>query len=111
MLWLSVLFSRRYSRIVTYVASFAVTWGLLGLESRVDAVEVAVAFVLQLGIGIQLFRARRWDHRHWAGILGTIVFLVSVALLRDGVGQIAGYTSLPCCCPCSGPRYAAAQPS
>jgi diguanylate cyclase (GGDEF)-like protein/PAS domain S-box-containing protein len=79
---------------MTYGASFVATWGLLGLESRVDAVEVAVAFVLQVGIGIQLFRARRWDHRHGAGILGMIVFLVSVVLLRDGVGQIAGYTSL-----------------
>ncbi|HEX3832226.1 MAG TPA: PAS domain S-box protein, partial [Solirubrobacteraceae bacterium] len=70
------------------------TWGLLGLESRVDVLEVAVAFALQVAIGIQLVRARRWDHRHWAGILGMVVFLVSVALLRDGVGQIAGYTSL-----------------
>jgi diguanylate cyclase (GGDEF)-like protein/PAS domain S-box-containing protein len=90
----SIHFSRRYAPIATYGASFAATWGLLGLEPRVDAVEVAVAFVLQVAIGIQLFRARHWDHRHWAGILGMVVFLVSVALLRDGVGQIAGYTTL-----------------
>ena len=87
-------FSRRYAPIATYGASFAATWGLLGLESRVDAVEVAVAFVLQVLVGIQLFRAPHWDHRRWAGILGMVVFLVSVALLRDGVGQIAAYTSL-----------------
>jgi diguanylate cyclase (GGDEF)-like protein/PAS domain S-box-containing protein len=90
----SIPFSRRYAPIATYGASFVATWGLLGLESQVDAMEVAVAFALQVAIGIQLFRAQRWDHRHWAGILGMVVFLVSVALLRDGVGQIAGYTSL-----------------
>jgi diguanylate cyclase (GGDEF)-like protein/PAS domain S-box-containing protein len=90
----SIPFSRRYAPIATYGASFAATWGLLGLEARVDAAEVAVAFVLQVAIGIQLFRVRRWDDRHWVGVLGMVVFLVSVALLRDGVGQIAGYTSL-----------------
>jgi diguanylate cyclase (GGDEF)-like protein/PAS domain S-box-containing protein len=90
----SIYISRRYAPVATYGASFAATWGLLGLEPRVDAVEVAVAFVLQVAIGVQLCRAPRWDHRHWAGILGMVAFLVSVALLRDGVGQTAGYTSL-----------------
>lgn len=90
----SIPFSRRYAPIATYGASFAATWGLLGLEPRVDAAEVVVAFVLQVAIGIQLFRARHWDHRHWAGVLGMVVFLASVALLRDGVGQTAGYSSL-----------------
>jgi diguanylate cyclase (GGDEF)-like protein/PAS domain S-box-containing protein len=90
----SIPFSRRYAAILTYGTSFAATWGLLGLESRIDGVEVAVAFVLQVGIGVQLLRVRRWDRRPWVGILGMLVYLVSVGLLRDGVGQTAGYTSL-----------------
>jgi diguanylate cyclase (GGDEF)-like protein/PAS domain S-box-containing protein len=91
---LSILSSRRYAPIVTYGASFAATWGLLGLESQIDGVEVAIALVLQVAIGVQLLRVRRWDRRRAVGILGMLVYLASVGLLRDGVGQTAGYSSL-----------------
>jgi diguanylate cyclase (GGDEF)-like protein/PAS domain S-box-containing protein len=94
MLQLSIPFSRRYAPIATYGASFVATWGLLGLESQVHVVEAAVACALQIVVGIQLFRVRRWDQWAWAGILGMLVFLASVALLRDAVGTIAGYSSL-----------------
>jgi len=86
--------SRRFAPIVTYGASFAVTWGLLGLEPRLRVVDIAVAFVLQVVVGLLLFWVHRWDQRRWLGVVGATVFLVSVALLRQGVGQTAGYSSL-----------------
>jgi diguanylate cyclase (GGDEF)-like protein/PAS domain S-box-containing protein len=85
--------SRRYASFVTYGASFAATWGLLGLEARVRVPEVAVAFALQVVVGRALLRDHR-DLSRWVGIVGMIIFLASVALLRDGVGLTAGYTSL-----------------
>ena len=93
MIRLRALTSRRYAPFATYGASFAATWGLLGLEARVRISEVAVAFALQVVVGAQLLRARR-DRPRWVGVLGMLIFLASVALLRDGVGQTAGYTSL-----------------
>jgi PAS domain S-box-containing protein len=94
MLRLSIPFSRRYAPIVIYGASFATTWGLLWLEAQVDTVEVAIALALQVAVGVQLFRVGRWDRRPWVGIVGMPVYLMSVGLLRDGVGQTAGYSSL-----------------
>jgi diguanylate cyclase (GGDEF)-like protein/PAS domain S-box-containing protein len=85
--------SRRHASFVTYAASFAATWGLLGLEAKVRVPEVAVAFALQVVVGVALSRGHR-DRPHWVGVGGMIIFLVSVALLRDGVGPTAGYTSL-----------------
>ena len=85
--------SRRHASFVTYAASFAATWGLLGLEAQVRVSEVAVAFALQVVVGVALWRAHR-DRPHWVGVAGMITFLGSVALLRDGVGQTAGYSSL-----------------
>jgi diguanylate cyclase (GGDEF)-like protein/PAS domain S-box-containing protein len=79
---------------VTYGGSFAVTWGLLGLEPHLRRTEVAVAFVLQVVVGAMLFWVHRWDRRRWLGVVGATIFLVSVALLRDGVGQTGGYSSL-----------------
>ena len=91
---LSILFSRRYAPTAIYAATFATTWGLLGLESEVDGPEVALAFALQLAVAGLLFGVRRWDRRPWFGVLGMLMYLVSVGLLRDGVGQTAGYSSL-----------------
>jgi diguanylate cyclase (GGDEF)-like protein len=79
---------------ITYGASFAATWGLLGLEPHLRGTEIAVAFVLQAIVGALLFWVRRWDQRRWLGVVGSTIFIVSVALLRDGVGQTAGYSSL-----------------
>jgi diguanylate cyclase (GGDEF)-like protein/PAS domain S-box-containing protein len=86
--------SRRSAPLVTYGATFVATWGMLGLEARVRVPEVAVAFALQVAVGIALLRGRGQDRRHWGAVAGIVVFLVSVALLRDGVGLTAGYTSL-----------------
>jgi diguanylate cyclase (GGDEF)-like protein/PAS domain S-box-containing protein len=86
--------SRRLAPMVTYGGSFAATWGLLGLEPHLRRGELAVAFVLQVVVGALLFSVRSWDRRHWLGIVGATVYLVSVALLRDGVGPTAGYSSL-----------------
>jgi diguanylate cyclase (GGDEF)-like protein/PAS domain S-box-containing protein len=90
----SILSYRRFAAIAAYGASFAATWGLLGLESRVRIGEAAVAFGLQVVVGALLLSVDRWDRRRWPGVGGLIIFLVSVALLRDGVGQTAGYSSL-----------------
>jgi hypothetical protein len=70
--------SRRSAPIFLYGAAFATTWGLLGLEADIRIGGVAVAFVLQVGIGVQLLRVRKWDRRPWVGIAGMLVFLVSV---------------------------------
>jgi diguanylate cyclase (GGDEF)-like protein/PAS domain S-box-containing protein len=77
-----------------YGACLVAVWGLIGLESRVRATEVVVALVLQLLVGAALFAYRGRRTVRWAGIAGIALFVVSVALLRDGVGQLPGYGAL-----------------
>jgi diguanylate cyclase (GGDEF)-like protein/PAS domain S-box-containing protein len=69
-------------------------WGLLGLESNVRGEQVAVALALQILVALALAVTGRWDHRRGAGAAVIAVFLVSVALLRAGVGSEASYGSL-----------------
>jgi hypothetical protein len=76
--------SRRFGPIVTYGGSFAVTWGLLGLEPQLRGADIAVAFALQVVVGVLLFWVDRWDRRRWLGVVGATIFLGSVALLRQG---------------------------
>jgi diguanylate cyclase (GGDEF)-like protein len=73
---------------------FAVTWGLLGLESRLRVREIAAAFVLQVIVGVLLVIKRRGDPSPWVAVVAMVAFLASVAFLRDGVGPTPGYGSL-----------------
>jgi diguanylate cyclase (GGDEF)-like protein/PAS domain S-box-containing protein len=88
------LTSRAARPLVLYAAIFVVTWGLLLTTSSLRVGMVAEAFVLQVVVGALLYSVDRWDRHRWAGVVGASIFLVSVALLRSGVGQTAGYGSL-----------------
>jgi diguanylate cyclase (GGDEF)-like protein/PAS domain S-box-containing protein len=77
-----------------YGACLVAVWGLIGLESRVRVTEVVVALALQLLVGAALFASRGPKEVRWAGIAGIATFVASVALLRDGVGQLPGYGAL-----------------
>jgi diguanylate cyclase (GGDEF)-like protein/PAS domain S-box-containing protein len=91
---LPALSFRRFAAVAPYAVCFAATWSLLGLESNVRVAEVATALALQLVVGVLLFWAPSWGRSRWARAGGVIMFLASVWLLRDGVGQTAGYGSL-----------------
>jgi PAS domain S-box-containing protein len=91
---LPALSFRRFAPVAPYAVCFAATWGLLGLESNVRVAEVTMALALQLVVGVLLFWAPSWGRSRWVRAGGVIMFLVSVWLLRDGVGQTAGYGSL-----------------
>jgi len=86
--------SQRLSPLVPYSACFAVTWSLIGLETRLNPAEIAVAFGLQVLVGAALYAVGRGDPRRWLAIVAIIAFLVSVVLLRDGAGPRPGYASL-----------------
>jgi diguanylate cyclase (GGDEF)-like protein len=69
-------------------------WGLIGLEPHVRMLQVVAALTLQIVVAAALAGIHRWDHRQWAGGVIIVAFLVSVALLRAGVGSEATYGSL-----------------
>lgn len=83
----------RSSILAPYVACLAVLVALLPLEDSVRVGEVAVAIAIQALIGAALVFDRHGTRVHrplvFAGIL---LFLASVALLRDGAGS--GYSPL-----------------
>jgi diguanylate cyclase (GGDEF)-like protein len=87
----------RYSRIgplIPYAACFVAVWGLIGLEPQVRWGEAGAAAGLQV-----LVAAGLWWRARWGSGLVTLaemlLFLASVALLRDGVGRtVGGYGSL-----------------
>jgi diguanylate cyclase (GGDEF)-like protein len=86
--------ARRVGPLAPYGAAMAGIWGLIGLEANVRLEEVGVALALQVLVAAALACSRRWDHRPWAGGVVIAAFLVSVALLRAGVGSEATYGSL-----------------
>src|SRR3984885_7352006 len=86
---------RRLGPLVPYGACFVVVWGMIGLEPSVRWREVLGALLLQLLVGVALWFRERWQRSEVASLLGMCLFLVSVALLRDGVGRVVGgYGSL-----------------
>jgi diguanylate cyclase (GGDEF)-like protein len=80
--------------LIAYSACFAAVWGLLGPASRARTGLVLVALGLQLLIGAGLAVRDHWDHRQWVGIAGVVMFLTSVALLRQAMGPQAGVYGL-----------------
>jgi diguanylate cyclase (GGDEF)-like protein len=86
--------SQRVAPIVPYAACFAVSWGLIGLESRLRVGELLAALALQIFVGVLLIPLGRSEPRPSLVMVGMIAFLVSVVLLRDGVGSTPGYGTL-----------------
>jgi diguanylate cyclase (GGDEF)-like protein len=86
--------SRGSAWLAAYAACFAATWGLIGLESRLELAELAVALALQAWVGVSLIETSRPARDRSAAALGIVGFLASVALLRDGVGRTPGYGAL-----------------
>ncbi len=63
---------------------------MIGLEPSVRWHEVLVALIIQVLIGVALWFRGRWQQSEIASLVGVCFFLVSVALLRDGVGRVVG---------------------
>jgi diguanylate cyclase (GGDEF)-like protein/PAS domain S-box-containing protein len=63
---------------------------MIGLEHSVRWGEVLAALALQLAVAAALWWRERWERGQVAGLYGVAVFLVSVALLRAGVGRVVG---------------------
>lgn len=84
----------RHDLLAPYGACLVAVWGPILLESRVRVAEVVVALALQSLVGGALCADRGLKAVRWSGVAGIAVFVVSVALLRDGVGQLPGYGSL-----------------
>ena len=63
---------------------------MIGLERSVRWGEVLAALTLQLLVAAALWWRERWERSQVASLCGMAVFLVSVALLRDGVGRVVG---------------------
>jgi diguanylate cyclase (GGDEF)-like protein/PAS domain S-box-containing protein len=63
---------------------------MIGLEPSVRWREVFGALLLQLLVGVALWFRERWQRNEVASLLGMCLFLLSVALLRDGVGRVVG---------------------
>jgi diguanylate cyclase (GGDEF)-like protein len=85
---------RRAGPLVPYVACFATTWALIGLEPHLRIGELAAACALQVIVGVGLARAGQRPVPPWFASAGVITFLVSVGLLRDGLGPTPGYGPL-----------------
>jgi diguanylate cyclase (GGDEF)-like protein/PAS domain S-box-containing protein len=87
----------RYPRIgplIPYAACFVAVWGLIGLEPRVRWGEAGVAAGLQVLVAAGLWWRARWESG-LVTLAEMLLFLASVALLRDGVGHtVGGYGSL-----------------
>jgi diguanylate cyclase (GGDEF)-like protein/PAS domain S-box-containing protein len=81
---------RRLGPLVPFGACFVVVWGMIGLERSVRWGEVLAALLLQLLVAAGLWWRDRWEPNRVATLVGLAVFLVSVALLRDGVGRVVG---------------------
>jgi diguanylate cyclase (GGDEF)-like protein/PAS domain S-box-containing protein len=63
---------------------------MIGLEHSLRWGEVLAALALQLAVAAALWWRERWERSQVAGLYGMAVFLVSVALLRAGVGRVVG---------------------
>ncbi|MGP0047744.1 MAG: diguanylate cyclase [Solirubrobacteraceae bacterium] len=86
--------SQRLASLIPYAACFAVTWGLIGLESQLRIGELAAAFALQVLVGVLLVELGDEEPPLWIVLAGNMAFLASVVLLRDGVGATPGYGPL-----------------
>jgi diguanylate cyclase (GGDEF)-like protein len=81
--------------LVAYLLCGAIVLLLLPVGGKTEWAEIAPALGLQLIVAIFLGLSRRQRHLHpSAALLGIVVYLLSVALLRDGAGPTGGYGPL-----------------
>jgi diguanylate cyclase (GGDEF)-like protein len=82
--------------LIGYVVCCALEFVLLPLDGGVDWGEVGPALALQVLVGLLLFAGRntRVERVRWLGVAGVVVYLFSVALLRDGASPTAGFGPL-----------------
>jgi diguanylate cyclase (GGDEF)-like protein/PAS domain S-box-containing protein len=83
----------RRSILAPYVACLVVLIAVLPLQGKIDGPEVAIALALQAIIGLALAFDRRLPDAVGApAVIGILLYIASVALLRDGAGS--GYGPL-----------------
>jgi diguanylate cyclase (GGDEF)-like protein/PAS domain S-box-containing protein len=83
----------RRSILAPYLACLLVLLAVLPVQGSIDVGEVAIAIALQATIAVGLaFNRRLRQAAGWPAIAGIVLFLASVALLRDGAGM--GYGPL-----------------
>jgi diguanylate cyclase (GGDEF)-like protein/PAS domain S-box-containing protein len=83
----------RRSILAPYVACLVVLVAVLPLQGKIDVTEVAIALALQAVVGLALaFDRRVQDAVGAPAIVGILLYIASVALLRDGAGS--GYGPL-----------------
>ena len=85
---------RRSSILIPYWVCFALVLALLPIDAQDYGVEVFVAIAIQLAVGIAVTRGQYHPLGRWVAFAGIAAYLLSVALLREGVGSAGGYGSL-----------------
>jgi diguanylate cyclase (GGDEF)-like protein len=79
-----------------YVVCFVIVLALLPLGGSVGWTDALPALVVQIIVGLLLVFGRPLglDRVPFAGCVGIVLYLISVALLRDGASPTAGYGPL-----------------
>jgi diguanylate cyclase (GGDEF)-like protein/PAS domain S-box-containing protein len=90
---LSQLIPRRATAVVPWLLCLAVIVVLLPAGGW-SSPCVAVALALQLGVGALLVWGPKQPTRHGPAVLGIAAYMLSIALLREGVGATAGFGPL-----------------
>jgi diguanylate cyclase (GGDEF)-like protein len=95
----SLLYDRPDSRgaiLLPFAVCCVIAYALLPFQGGVDWLEVGPALALQLVVAGVVVLAPRLALDRWrfSGSVAIIVYLISVALLRDGGGTSAGYGPL-----------------
>ena len=85
---------RRSSILIPYWVCFGLVLALLPIEAKDYGFEVFLAIAIQLAVGITVTRGQYASLGRWVAFAGIAAYLLSVALLRDGVGSAGGYGSL-----------------
>jgi diguanylate cyclase (GGDEF)-like protein/PAS domain S-box-containing protein len=85
---------RRSSVLIPYWVCCGLVLALLPINAKNYGVEVGIAIVLQLVVGVTVTRGQYAHLGRWVAYVGIATYMVSVALLRDGVGSTGGYGSL-----------------
>jgi diguanylate cyclase (GGDEF)-like protein/PAS domain S-box-containing protein len=82
--------SQRRSLLLPYSAGLLVVVGLLPTVDHLQRGPLLAGIALQVTIGVLLAGADRWHASRWLGFAGATGYLLSVALLREGMGAFSG---------------------